>query len=154
MEEQQIKTPIERLIDFYIKELFNEVVYNKDSTSFWEKANDYIFSSALTSFRESVKSLIEGMNEDKDMFNYFSALCFRIFSQPYTKEALKEFCQGFDEAARDPILSEGYSYTTSQLTVVQQLLLFFCVHRNEITIAMDQKSQDIINQQKVPRGKQ
>ncbi|QZA70727.1 hypothetical protein AH04_254 [Erwinia phage AH04] len=139
MEQEVIElTPIERLIAFYSEELFNEIVINRDSTSFWEKANSYLFENALTSFREGVKSLREGMVEDKDMFNYFSAFCFRIFSQPFTDPALSVFSEGFNEIADDPVFfKEAFQWNTKALSTIEVLLLFLCVHRNKITIMLD-----------------
>lgn len=139
MEQEVIElTPIERLIAFYSEELFNEIVINRDSTNFWEKANSYLFENALTSFREGVKSLREGMVEDKDMFNYFSAFCFRIFSQPFTDPALNVFSEGFNEIADDPIFfKEAFQWNTKALSKIEVLLLFLCVHRNKITIMLD-----------------
>lgn len=134
-----VVTPIELLITFYTKELYNEIVYNGDSTGFWLKGQTYIFSNSLTSFREGLKALVDGMKEDKEMFNYFSTLCFRIFSQPYTSPALDVFSEGFDEIVDDQMLRHGFQWKTKDLSRVEVLILFLTVHRDEITIAMNRR---------------
>lgn len=142
MEQQEFLTPptqIELLIKFYVRELYNEIIFNNDSTQFWKKAQAYIFDNTLTSFREGVKELVEGMNEDKDMYNYFSAFCFRVFSQPYTSVALTVFSESFDDIVMDDILRSGFDWKAGQLTKIQLLLLFISVHRNEIMLMFEQK---------------
>lgn len=134
-----VLTPIERLIEFYTKELYTEVVFNRDSSEFWKKAQDYVFENSLTSFREGLTSLINGMNESREMYNYFSALCFRMFSQPFTQPALDVFAEGFDDIATDKILSQGFQWKAKNLSKVEMLILFLSVHRNEIMLAMDKK---------------
>lgn len=139
-QEEIIITPIERLITFFGEELFHEVIYNQDSTKFWMKASDHLFDNALTSFREGVVALREGMIEDKEMYNYFSTFVFRMFSQPYTEVALDVFAEGFNLIAKDAVFfSEVFEWNTSNLTKVEILLLFLCVHRNKITLAMDKR---------------
>lgn len=137
-----VVTPIERLIQFYTKELYNEIVFNKDSTGFWKKAQDYIFSNSLTSFREGLDALKEGLNEDREMFNYFSTLCFRIYAQPFTETALSIFLEGFDKISTDPVLGEGFRWDVKTLSSLELLLLFLTVHRNEITIAMFKRDEE------------
>lgn len=137
-----VVTPIERLIQFYTKELYNEIVFNKDSTGFWNKAQDYIFSNSLTSFREGLDALKEGMNADREMFNYFSTLCFRIYAQPFTETALNIFLEGFDKISVDPVLGAGFQWDVKTLSSLELLLLFLTVHRNEITIAMFKRDEE------------
>lgn len=137
-----IITPIERLIAFYCDELFTEIVINKDSTSFWGKARDYLFDNALTSFREGIVSLREGMIENKEMYNYFSAFCFRVFSQPYSDPAINVFCEGFDEISTDPtFFKDVFQWKSKDLGKVEQLLLFLCVHRNKIMLALNDRME-------------
>lgn len=137
-----VVTPIERLIEFYTKELYNEIVFNKDSTGFWTKAQDYVFSNALSSFREGLNSLKEGLNEDREMFNYFSALCFRIYAQPFTETALSIFLEGFSKISKDPVLGTGFQWDAKGLSDLELLILFLTVHRNEITIAIFRRDEE------------
>ena len=142
MEQQEeiVITPIERLINFFGEELFHEVIYNQDSTNFWTKASDYLFDNALTSFREGIAALRTGIVEDREMYNYFSTLVFRMFSQPYTEVALNVFAEGFDLIASDPVFfKEAFEWNSKSLSKVEILLLFLCVHRNKITLAMDKR---------------
>lgn len=132
-------THIERLIAFYAHELHIEVVINRDSTGFWKTADEDIFSHRLSSFRVGLKSFTDRIASEGDMFNYFSALCFRIYSQPFTETAVKVFCEGFDQISSDKLLKDGFDWKTTELSSVGQLLLFMTVHRNEIYIAMQKR---------------
>jgi len=134
-----VLTPIERLIEFYTKELYTEVVYNRDSSTFWTKAQNYVFENSLASFREGLRALIEGMNESREMYNYFSALCFRMFSQPFTEPALDSFAEGFDAVAKDSIFKQSFQFSAVGFSKVEQLILFLAVHRSEIMVAMAKK---------------
>lgn len=134
-----VLTPIERLIECYTRELYTEIIFNQDSSEFWKKAQDYIFENSLTSFREGLTNLFNGMNESRDMTNYFSALCFRMFSQPYTQPALDVFAEGFDDIALDKVLAHNFQWKARDLSKVETLILFLSVHRNEIMLMMDKK---------------
>lgn len=136
-----VLTPIERLIEFYTKELYTEVVFNQDSSTFWSKAQTYVFENSLASFREGLKSLIDGMNESREMYNYFSALCFRMFSQPFTEPALNVFAEGFDSVAVEEIFKQSFQFSAVRFSKVEKLILFLAVHRNEIMLAMAKKME-------------
>jgi len=134
--EAQPSSHIERLIAFYARELHVEIVINKDSTGFWGVADEDIFGVRLTSFREGISAFVKRLSEEGDMFNYFSAFCFRVNAQPYAQPAIDVFCEGFDSVSGDELLKAGYSWNTRNLTPIGKLLLFLTVHRNEIYIAM------------------
>lgn len=154
-QEGTVLTPIERLIECFTRELYTEIMFNRDSSSFWNKAQDYVFGNSLTSFREGLNDLINGMKESREMYNYFSALCFRMFSQPYTQPALDVFAEGFDDVADDYILKEGYQWKAKNLSKVEQLILFLSVHRNEIMLMMDKRltaDKEEATAKKVARG--
>lgn len=138
-QEGTVLTPIERLIEFYIKELYTEIVINRDSSTFWKKAQSYVFENSLPSFREGLRSLVEGMNDNREMYNYFSAFCFRMFSQPFTEPALDSFAEGFDVVAKDGIFNQSFQFSAVKFSKVEQLILFLTVHRNEIMLAMAEK---------------
>jgi hypothetical protein len=141
------KDNIVLLLRHLTSELHTEVIINEDSTNFWGKAQDYIFDNSLLSFREGIKSLKEGLDQDKDMYNYLSALVFRTFAQSFTEPALTQFCAGFDKTANDDLLS-GYTYKAAELSNVEKLLLFFTVHRNLIQLAFYEREAAIAAQAK------
>ncbi|AEV89706.1 hypothetical protein OBP_269 [Pseudomonas phage OBP] len=145
------KDPIVLLLNYMASELHTEVIINRDSTDFWEKAQDYIFDNSLVSFREGIDTLSEAIKKEKDMYNYLSALVFRTFAQPFTLTALKQFADGFDATASDPILG-GFNFTAAKLTNIEKLMLFFTVHRNKITIALFERDE-LINLEKKSKGK-
>lgn len=146
------KDPIVLLLNQMASELYTEVVLNDDSTEFWKKAQDYIFENSLLSFREGITSLKKGLETDGDMYNYMTSMIFRTFAQPYTSAALEQFVKGFDLVANDAVLG-GFSYTASELSKVEQLLLFFVVHRDRITIAFFENDEKIANKQKAQKKK-
>lgn len=146
------KDPIVLLLNQMASELYTEVVLNDDSTEFWKKAQDYIFENSLLSFREGITSLKKGLETDGDMYNYMTSMIFRTFAQPYTSAALERFVKGFDLVANDTVLG-GFSYTASELSKVEQLLLFFVVHRDRITIAFFENDEKVANKQKAQKKK-
>jgi hypothetical protein len=79
------------------------------------------------------------MSENKEMMNYFSALCFRIFAQPFTAKAISAFIANFDRLSKDNLFNNTFKYTAADLSEVERLLLFFSVHRNEVTLIMEQE---------------
>lgn len=130
--------PILSLIDFFNQELLEEIIHNNDSTKFWNRFVENVISMPLSSFREAMVEFYNYMGTDKGMFNYFSGLCFRVYSQPFTDEALKGFASSFNTVCDDAFLKPVFGYTTRDITVTQVLLLFFAVHSNKITIAITQ----------------
>lgn len=152
MEIQQ-KDPIQKLIEFYVKELSDEIIYNQDSSGFWDKASTYVFDLSIASFRESLTDFVQGMREDKDMYNYFANMCFRIFSQPFTKTALASFTNSFNEVANDNVFDGTLNYTAKDLSNVESLILFFTVHRNEIMIKMYELKEIINLEAKASKGR-
>lgn len=134
--------PFHALIGFYANELFNECVINKDASDFWEKSNEHIFGSALVSFRTALADFIKSLGDDKDMYNYFAQLIIRAYAHPFTKKALAEFGVSFDEITKDKLFGNGFDYNFNDLSRAEQLLLFFSVHRDQITLALDRKKQD------------
>lgn len=146
------KDPIVLLLNQMASELYTEVVLNDDSTEFWKKAQDYIFENSLLSFREGITSLKKGLETDGDMYNYMTSMIFRTFAQPYTSAALEQFVKGFDLVANDGVLG-GFNYTASELSKVEQLLLFFVVHRDRITIAFFENDEKVANKQKAQKKK-
>lgn len=144
MDDQSIlipKTDLEQLLDLMIKELTIEILYNNDSTKFWSDSMEHIFGSSLVSFRESITEFKASVDENKDMMNYFSALCFRIFSKPYTLPVLADFSKGFNTTSTDSVFDGVYKYNMQDLSPVEKLLLFFTVHRNEITLILQQQKE-------------
>lgn len=142
--DESILDPFNALIKFYATELFNECVINLDSSNFWDKANEHIFGESLVSFRSSVETFIKALIQDKDMYNYFAQLIIRAYSYPITKTALKEFGVAFDEVTKDKVFGGGFDYSFGTLTRAEQLLLFFSVHRDQISLALDAKKQEVI----------
>lgn len=136
MEQQELPIPpIEELLDFIANELDEGIVINGDVTGFWKKSREYVFEVAIPSFREGIQALSEGMAEDKEMYDYFSCMVFRIFAQPFTDKALNQFSTGFDEGAKDAFFKGGFSYLARDMSKVERLLLFITVHRNKIIMA-------------------
>ena len=153
--EEQSKDPISLLLDFYSDELTNEIIINSDHTQFWKYAEEHIFGTALTSFREGIREFVKSFDPNinpnhKEMYNYFTILSFRIFSQPFTVPALKSFVESFDSISKDGMFLNGFNFTGSELSKVEQLLLFFCVHQDKITLTMLEKAKLMAQ----PRGKQ
>jgi len=140
--EAQPLSHVERLIEFYARELHVEIVINKDSTGFWKCAMDDILGMRLTSFREGIVEFVKRLGDEGDMFNYFSAFCLRVYSQPYSQLAVDVFCAGFDEVSSDPMLKSGYNYKAKDLSPLSRLLLFLTVHRNEVYIALAQRTAE------------
>lgn len=138
---------IKALLDSIAAELHTEIIFNKDSTNFWGKAQDYIFDNALLSFREGVNTLKEAVGEDKDMYNYMAAMIFRLFAQPHTRAALDQFGVGFDQTADDPVLG-GFNFKAVQLSNVEKLLLFYVVHSDRITLALAERDAIIAEESK------
>lgn len=136
-----ISDPIQQLIQYYVDELFNEVVYNQDSSQFWKKASDHVFEVSLVSFRESVLELQKALIDDRAMYNYWTATCFRFFSQPFTQSALINFTNGFDAVAKDTMFGDAFNYRSTDLSNVEKLILFFSVHRDQIAMKFDEQTQ-------------
>lgn len=139
--EMQKPDPIVELIGALSQELRQEIVINEDSTGFWLKAMNHIFENAVVSIRENVDALAEAVAGDPDLYNYMSAFVFRMFSQPFTREALDRFAKGFDEIAGDKFFRDGFGFNTSALTKVETFLLFITIHRNHIQIAFLEAQQ-------------
>lgn len=141
--DEKITDPFNSLVEFYAHELFNECVINKDASNFWEKANDQIFGVSLVTFRTSLDEFIRILHQDKDMYNYFAQLIMRAYSRPFTRKALVDFGVSFDEISKDRLFNNGFTYIYKQLSPAEQLLLFFSVHRDQITLALDRRKQEI-----------
>lgn len=135
-----VTDPIQLLIKFFVKELYNEIIMNKDQARFWKTASDTLFSYSLSSFREGLIQFQKTIHENKDMYNYFACLCFRTFSQPFTKPALKSFTEGFKEIATDPLLGTGIPFEDKKLGSVESLMLFYTVHNDEVTLMLYEKA--------------
>lgn len=135
MEQQISYDPIVQLISYVAEELHQEIVINQDSSEFWKKAQDYIFDNSVASVREGINNLSEGIGESPDLYSYLSSLVFRTFSQPFTAPALESFSKGFDMVAGDAFFRDGFGFKASEMTKVEQLLLFITVHRNHIQLA-------------------
>lgn len=135
--------PFFALINFYATELYNECVINKDSSDFWEKSNEYIFSSPLVSFKTALTEFRKNLVTQKDMYNYFITMFVRAFAQPYTRQALKEFGESFNLTTTDPIFGNAIEFRFDELSPAEQLMLFFSAHRDQISLAMAQKKQAI-----------
>lgn len=138
MENQE---PILQLIEIVSSELRQEIIYNDDSTEFWKKAQDYVFDNSIASVREGISTLSEAIGESPDMYSYLSSMIFRVFSQPFTKEALKRFAVGFDEVSDDAFFRNGFGFTAKDMTIVEQFILFVTVHRNQIQLAFLEAEQ-------------
>lgn len=130
------RDPIVLLIEELSKELHQEIVFNEDSSQFWKKAQIHIFDNSIASIREGISALSEAMGEDLDMYNYFTSFTLRVFSQPFTRPALKNFTTGFDEIGGDVFFRDALGFTSKDMTVVEHFLLFICVHRNQIQLAL------------------
>lgn len=130
-----------RLITILTKEMETEILINEDSSGFWKNANAALFEESLPSFREGLNGLVESLGGDKDAYNYFSSMVARVMSDPGTKPALKNFVEGFDVTASDPVLGNGFNYKASDLSAVGQLMLFISVNRNLITLALYAQKQ-------------
>ena len=142
MEETNLN-PFFALVNFYATELYNECVINKDSSHFWEKSNEHIFSSPLVSFKTSLQQFHKTLANEKDMYNYFITMFVRGFAQPYTKQALKEFGESFNLTTTDPIFGGAVDFKFNDLSPAEQLMLFFAVHRDQISLALAQRKQAI-----------
>lgn len=140
MEESKIN-PFHALIHFYASELYNECVINRDSSNFWEKSNDHIFMSPLVSFRTSLNEFHKSLANEKNMYNYFITMFVRAFAQPFTRQALKDFGDSFNDIVGDPVFGNAVDFTFKDLSSAEQLLLFFSVHRDQISLALEQKKQ-------------
>lgn len=132
--ENEIPDPIQELIYFLSDELRQEIIINKDGTSFWLKAMSHIFENSIVSVKENLRSLSEAVTSDTDLFNYMSAFVCRVFSQPFTRDALKRFSDGFDEIAADDFFRDGFGFDTKGMTMIEKFLLFLTAHRNQIQI--------------------
>lgn len=152
MEESKIH-PLHALIAFYASELYNECVVNRDSSNFWEKSNDHIFLSPLVSFKTALNEFHKSLGNEKNMYNYFVTMFVRAFAQPYTKPALKEFGDSFNEVVKDPIFGSAVDFTFNDLSPAEQLLLFFSVHRDQISLAVEQKKQLIAEENAIRRNR-
>lgn len=130
------KDPINLLIDELSKELHVEIAINEDSSAFWKKAQSYIFDNSIASIREGIKALSDAMGESPDLYNYFTTFTLRVFSQPFTRVALKNFVSGFDEIGNDTFFRGALGFESKDMTPVEHFLLFICVHRNQIQLAM------------------
>lgn len=135
MDKEPVIPPITALINFYASELYNEIVINQDSSGFWNKSMDIIFEMSLTNFKTSLINFAEAYSTDKEMYNYFLQLVTRVVCQPFANEALGIFGKSFDEMASDPAFGGGISYKAADLSKAQLVLLFFAVHRDQITLA-------------------
>jgi len=135
MDKEHVIPPVTALINFYANELYNEIVINKDSSGFWKKSMDIIFEMSLANFNTSLKSFSEAYTADKEMYNYFLQLVTRVVCQPFANEALAIFGKSFDEIASDPAFGGGISYKAEKLSKAELVLLFFAVHRDQITLA-------------------
>ena len=86
----QILDPVEALLGDLVEEAMIEIIANKDSSLFWTKFKSHMYDTALISFEEDYKSLIDDLGATPDAFDYFVRFVQRVLAKPYASEALRK----------------------------------------------------------------